>query len=91
MIEQWGRPNPAQVWLDRQYGERKGSRVIGLSDAIRHLLGRFGRPEVHIDATERDDVLDGRLTSLEREQVEIAARLRVLEKAANPRGIGRDY
>lgn len=60
-----------------------------LSDAWRRFIDRFGRPERLEVSTERDADVDGRLTDLEREQIEIAARLSILEEQGNPRGIGR--
>ena len=36
------------------------------------------------------DEVDERLTALEYEQIEIDARLRILEKQSNPRGVGLD-
>lgn len=67
--------------------------MSGLDDAIRHIfrcLGRFGRPD-RIDATDaRDDKVDTRLSSLERKQRDIRARLRLLEIQSDPRGISDD-
>ena len=61
-----------------------------LSESVRRLLRRFKHPEYIAGLVERDEAVDGRLTDLEQELVEIAARIRILEKAGNPRGIGRD-
>ena len=61
-----------------------------MSDGIRRLLRRLGRPDYVAGLVERDDEVDGRLTDLERELLEIDARLSIMEKAGNPRGIGRD-
>lgn len=73
-----------------RYGRQKGVRVSELSDAVRRLLRHFGRPETMAATIEHDEAVDTRLTDLERRQLEIAARLRILEKASNPRGIGFD-
>ena len=58
--------------------------VSDLSDVLRHLLARFGRPPVdggHTHATDENmDVLDHRLSSVEVSQQEIEARLRRLER-----------
>ena len=64
--------------------------MSALSDSVRNLLRRFGRPEYVAGMVERDEMVDDRLTALERRQLEIKARLAILEKAGNPRGIGRD-
>jgi hypothetical protein len=64
--------------------------VSGLNDVLHRLMLRFARPAVAAMESDRDDAVDGRLTSLEQKQREIAARLRILEKSGNPRGIGHD-
>lgn len=61
-----------------------------LIDALRRLLSGFGRPAADGGADAHDVEVDGRLTALEQRQAEIKARLRILEKQGNPRGIGRD-
>lgn len=78
--------------------------MSGLTDGVRRFFSRFGKPEqlsdastitvrseVQVDATLASDAsVDHRLTDLERQHLEMQARLRILEKGGNPRGIGRD-
>lgn len=61
--------------------------MSGWSDAVRQW---FRRPSIGEQVTERDEAVDGRLSALERRQQEIAARLRLLEVAGDPRGIRDD-
>lgn len=64
-----------------------------VADILHHLFGRFGRPDQNVLKRATDEnmaAIDDRLTTVEQRQREIAARLRILEKAGNPRGIGRD-
>lgn len=60
-------------------------------------IKRLGRPEAEPDDNidlgyprNRDTIVDNRLNALEKHQEELRARMRILEKAGNPRGIGRD-
>lgn len=64
--------------------------VSELAEMLRHWLGRFGRPTQFAEMAEHEQAVDTRLTTLERRQRDIAARLRLLEIQSDPRGIGRD-
>jgi hypothetical protein len=64
-----------------------------LTDIIRHVFARFGRPQIaesHRATDENMERLDHRLGSVEEKQRAIAARLRLLEIAGDRHGIGRD-
>lgn len=61
-----------------------------LTDAFWRLICRFGRPDALRLEEEHDYLVDTRLSTLEQRQAEIKARLRILEKQGNPRGIGRE-
>lgn len=58
-------------------------------DWLLRLLRRFARPDDELPPTTSLRAIDDKLTSLEREQREIEARLRLLEMQSNPRGISR--
>ena len=90
LIGQWGLLKPAPAWPIRPSSEQKGAGVSELSDAIRRLFARFARPRDATLTGEHDAEVDDRLSTLERKQLEIKARLSILEKAGNPRGIGRE-
>jgi len=60
--------------------------MVDLLAALRQMLHQFGRPRPEFRITDVD-AFDERLTSLEQRQVEIAARLRLLEQQGDPRGI----
>ena len=51
------------------------------------LLRRFARPEILSSGTADLRTIDERLGVVEREQREIEARLRLLERQSDPRGI----
>lgn len=89
MIGRWGLLNPGLDLRAGPYGRQRETPVSDLRDAIRRLFQRFGRPSQFDLNEEHDEKVDGRLTVLEQRQREIAARLRILEKQGNPRGIGR--
>jgi hypothetical protein len=60
-----------------------------LTDIIRHVFARFGRPQVaeaHRATDENMELLDHRLGDVEEKQRSIAARLRLLEIQADPQG-----
>lgn len=60
-----------------------------MNERLRNWLRALSRPTDDMDTrTDPHDLeaLDARMGSLEREQVEIAARLLLLERAADPRG-----
>lgn len=59
-----------------------------LSDAMKKFMGRLGRPPdgSHIHAADLEvDRLDDRLTTVEKKQLELQQRLRLLEIQSNPR------
>ena len=60
-----------------------------MGDVLRHLLRRFGRPSDHVVRSADEHVYDERLTRLEQTQREIVARLSLLERQADPRGMLR--
>lgn len=63
--------------------------MINLLATLRQAFHQFGRP--HDTYRVRDlQHIDRRVTDLEQREQEIAARLRLLEIAGDPRGISRD-
>jgi hypothetical protein len=64
-----------------------------LTDILRHVFTRFGRPQVaesHRATDENMELLDHRLGTVEEKQRSISARLRLLEIAGDRQGIVRD-
>lgn len=68
--------------------------MTGLANIMRQIFGKFGRPDYpFIQDSKTDAALDGldhRLTDVERKSRENDMRLRIIERASNPWGIGRD-
>jgi hypothetical protein len=67
--------------------------VDDLRSVLRNILSRIGRPELPVQGDgfdERLSSLDSRLSEQEREQRSIAARLKLLEIQADPRGLRHD-
>src|SRR5678809_1463363 len=85
----WGLPSQVQDWPIGHSGGLKALLMSDLIDLLRRMFGRVGRPKVDTfqhDTDETLEVLDHRLTAVERKARENAVRLELLEIAADPRG-----
>ena len=60
-----------------------------IEDWLSRVLRRFGRPDVPLTDSHTLHEIDDRLDAVAREQAEIDARLHLLERQADPRGIRR--
>ena len=85
----WERPRLAPGWRTAPYGRQKAGLMSDLTDIIRHVFTRFGRPHVsesHRATDANMELLDHRLGDVEERQRLIAARLRLLEIQSDPQG-----
>jgi len=62
-----------------------------MHDVLRRLWQRFGHPEQRVFRITDVDAFDERINVLERRQRDIAARLKLLEQQADPRGWRRHH